>query len=240
MIDGGLEGRILCAREQETMQLLGQGLENDEIAETIGIEEQIVCLYVKSIKRKTGRKDRESLMQAYQEHGDCFEELVKPKCWKKQRYDRRPTDRKKKDWLADRQNEALRHLVQSGGASNAEIAGHMSVSKGTVGALLHKAALRLGVSNRIQLAVVYERKMKIFEPDPFVKPGTFYRLKSRRNEILRRLIEGEDYNEIAKNLGVTVHTVKYDLKVLRRKTNTKNNVELALAFITFQRLEPLF
>jgi DNA-binding NarL/FixJ family response regulator len=48
----------LTPREYEIIQLIGKGMDNQEIAETLNIEEQTARNYVSLIYRKVGAKNR--------------------------------------------------------------------------------------------------------------------------------------------------------------------------------------
>lgn len=48
----------LTPREHEVIQLIGKGMDNQEIAETLNIEEQTVRNYVSLIYKKVGAKNR--------------------------------------------------------------------------------------------------------------------------------------------------------------------------------------
>ena len=69
---------------------------------------------------------------------------------------------------------------------------------------------------------------------PEVKPNLTFgqtakvELTERERDILRELICGYTNDEIAKNLGITINTVKYHIKNLLSKTGYENRLSLAV------------
>lgn len=62
----------------------------------------------------------------------------------------------------------------------------------------------------------------------------------RELEILRELVRGDTYEDMAGRLGITVNTVKYHVKNLLQKTGFKNTVQLVANAVETQIVMPRY
>jgi DNA-binding CsgD family transcriptional regulator len=62
--------------------------------------------------------------------------------------------------------------------------------------------------------------------------GTFLaELTEREHDVLRRTSRGETNSQVAADLGVTVHAVKFHLNSIFRKLGVQNRTEAAVVYL---------
>lgn len=72
-------------------------------------------------------------------------------------------------------------------------------------------------------------------PDPTSLP--IQRLTARELEVLRRTATGGTNADVAEELGVSVHAVKFHLASIFRKLDVHNRTEAAVAFLRDTQVE---
>jgi DNA-binding CsgD family transcriptional regulator len=65
-----------------------------------------------------------------------------------------------------------------------------------------------------------------------VSPTGLRQLTPRETDVLRRAAEGRTNLQVARELGITVHAVKFHLASVFRKLGVRNRTEAAVAFLT--------
>ena len=228
----GLESPFDLSEESlKVLQLMTQGLTNEEIATSLSLPHHTVASHVRTVLQQVGAGNRReaalAACEAYAQRPNRSQFIP-------------DLDVERLDSLSPDERKVFDQVKE--GLSNEQIASELGISSATVASQVKEIYKKAGCSNRLQISVIgwlEAEKSMAKDPDPPVSHegsvSNQFGLSPRTVKIWKLIVLGNTDKEIARQASINHHTVNAHRSTIIRQTEVSNQtIAATLAYSIFK------